>query len=137
MSRSLRVRGNQTLGQLKSRLKALPISVAHEVASASAPGLTARTRTAFGAGKTVYGEARPPAVDGGALTLEQSGDTKRTLQFVANGRIVRCVLGTPYAKYLIGRYKILPNGAMPAEWSRYLAELVERAKAEKYLRVGP
>lgn len=137
MSRSLRVRGNSTLGKLKANLRALPISVAHEVAAASAPGLTARTVQAFDGGRTVYGEPRPPAVDGGALSLEQTGATRKTMQFVANGRIVRCVLGTPYAKYLIGRYKILPNGAMPAEWSRFLAELVERAKAEKYLRAGP
>lgn len=143
MSRSLRVRGNQTLGKLKANLRALPISVAHEVAAASAPGLTARTVQAFDAGRTVYGEPRPPAVDGGALSLEQTGAVRKGTQFVANGRIVRCVLlardkyGREYAKYLIGKYKILPNGAMPAEWSRFLAELVERAKAEKYLRVGP
>jgi hypothetical protein len=137
MSRALRVRGNSTLAKLKANLKALPITVAHEVAASAAPGLTTRVRGAFDAGQTVYGEARPPSVNGGPLTLEQSGATKRTLQFVSNGRIVRCVLGTPYAKYLVGKYKVLPNGAMPAEWSRYLAELLERAKVERYLRVGP
>ncbi len=122
---------------LKKRLTALPISLAHDVAAASAPGLTQRTRNAHAAARTVYGDPRPPAADGGVLTLERTGATARTMQFVANGRIVRCVLGTPYARYLIGRYRILPQGAMPAEWSRYLAGLVADANAAKYLRVGP
>ncbi len=137
MSRSLKVRGNQTLGALKSRLKSLPISVAHEIASSSAPGLTTRTRDAYDSFRTVYGEARPAGVGGYTLDLTRSGDTRASMQFVANGRIVRCVLGTPYAKYLIGRYKILPNGAMPVEWSRFLADLLAKSKVDKYLRVGP
>lgn len=126
-----------TFGKLKKNLRALPLSLAHDVAQASAPGLTDRTRRAYSSGQTVYGNARPAGVDGVTLDLKRTGDTERTLHFVANGRIVRCVLGTRYARYLIGKYRILPNGAMPAEWSRYLAELVRAAKAEKYLRVGP
>jgi hypothetical protein len=125
---SLKVSGNSTLGKLKANLRALPVSIAHEVAASAAPGLTQRTRGAFNSGQTVYGEARPAGVNGEPLSLEQTGATKKTLQFVANGRIVRCVLGTPYAKYLIGKYKVLPNGAMPAEWSRYLAGEVARVK---------
>lgn len=124
------------LSTFKKQLQALPLSLAHDVAQSSAPGLTARTRTAYASGQTVYGEPRPAGVNG-PLDLRETGTTERTLQFVANGRIVRCVLGTKYAKYLIGKYKILPNGGMPAEWSRYFAELVANAKAEKYARVGP
>ena len=130
-----RVSGNNPFGALKSALKAMPLSLAHDVASASAPGLTQRTQGAYDGGKTVYGEARPAGVDG-PLTLERTGSTRSAVRFVANGRIVRCVLPTKYAKYLVGKFKILPNGAMPAEWSRYLAELVRTANAQKYLRVG-
>ncbi len=55
---------------------------------------------------------------GGALSLVQTGATRARVVFVANGTIVRCVLGTKYARYLIGKYGILPNGnaAIPVEW---------------------
>lgn len=128
---------NNPFGELKAALKRMPVSLANDVAQASAPGLTARTASAYDGGRTVYGEARPAGVDGGELTLEKSGATRSAIRFVANGRVVRCVLPTPYAKYLVGKYKVLPNGAMPAEWSRFLAELVRQADAQKYLRVGP
>ena len=65
------------------------------------------------------------------LTLVQTGDTRRTMKFKANGRLVRCELGPRYAKYLIGKYKILPIGdrtAMPAAWTRALNELVKTAQ---------
>jgi hypothetical protein len=129
--------GNNPFASLKAALKRMPVSLANDVAQASAPGLTLRTRGAYDGGKTVYGEARPAGVDGGALTLEKTGATKAAVRFVANGRIVRCVLPTKYAKFLVGKYKILPNGAMPAEWSQYLAGLVREANAAKYLKVGP
>jgi len=124
------LRGNPiaNFGRLKRELKALPISMAAAVASESAPGLTARTRSAFSSRVNVYGDARPEGVNGGPLTLERSGKTRDNLQFVSNGRVVRAVLGTPYAKYLIGKYKVLPNGAMPVEWARYLSGLVHRAR---------
>jgi hypothetical protein len=86
--------------------------------------LTQLARDAHVARRSVYGESRPVGVSGEVLDLEVSGATARDLRFVANGTIVRAVLGTPYARFLIGKYSILPNGAIPAEWSARLRALV-------------
>jgi hypothetical protein len=120
---TVRRTGNATFGELKAKLRALPVSVAHRVASQAAPAVTDLTVAAFTSGRSVYGDRRPLGADGGALTLERTGRTRQTLKFVANGTIVRCVLGTKHARYLIGKYGILPNGAMPVEWTRRLREL--------------
>lgn len=109
---------------LKASLRALPLSVAHDVAQSAAPAMTTLTTDALASKRTVYGDTRPLGADGNPLTLQRSGRTRATMKFVANGTTVRCVLGTPYARYLIGKYGILPNGALPVEWSRRLAEIV-------------
>lgn len=109
---------------LKQRLRAMPISVAHDVAQRAAPAMTGLAREAFDAGRSVYGDTRPQSkVDGRALTLNRTGATKGTLRFTAAGTIVRCVLGTRWAKYLIGKYGILPNGTLPAQWTKTLQDL--------------
>lgn len=115
-----------TIRGLKQKIKSLPTSVAHRVASASAPQMTARTRQSYAAGQTVFGDARPAGVDGGQLDLYETGKVSRQLRFVATGTIIRCVLGTPYAKYLIGKYRILPIRTMPDSWVRDLEEIVAR-----------
>lgn len=120
------VRGDfNSIRGLKSRIRALPLSVSHDVAQRAAPAMTALTQEAFRSGESVYGEARPESVYGGALTLEQTGATARTLRFVAAGTLVRCVLGTRYARYLIGKYGVLPNGALPARWAARLRLVAE------------
>ncbi len=113
---------------MKAALRALPRSVQHHVAQKGAPKLTELTREAFNGNRNVYGDARPAGVDGQPLTLVKSGATASYLKFTANGSIIRAVLGTPYAKYLIGKYGVLPNGAMPVKWSRALAEIVKTAR---------
>ena len=123
-----RVRGNAGFSDLKAQLRQIPLSLAHDVAQRAAPTTTRLTQVAYAAGKQVYGEARPVGEGGRVLDLEQSGLTKRTLRFVASGTIVRCVLSAPYMKYLIGKYKVLPNNAIPAEWDRALNALVAAAK---------
>jgi hypothetical protein len=115
---------------LKASLRALPLSVAHSVAQRAAPAMTGLTRQAHASGKSVYGEPYPKGADGRPLTLERTGATKATLRFNASGTIVRCVLGTPYAKYLIGKYGVLPNGAMPVGWTRKLQELAAETKVD-------
>jgi hypothetical protein len=68
---------------------------------------------------------------GEQLTLNRTGDTRRDLRFVVNGTIIRCALGPKYAKYLIGKYKILPIGdrtSMPVAWVRAMNELVAAAQ---------
>ncbi len=119
------LKGNlNTIAGLKKRLRAMPITVAHQVAQRAAPAMTNLTRGAFGSNRTVYGAPRPAGVDGQPLTLEESGATKRTLQFSATGTVIRCVLGPPWSKYLIGKYDILPNGGMPADWTQTLVAIV-------------
>ena len=114
---------------MKAALRAMPLSVAHNVAQKAAPAMTALTQAAFTGNQNVYGDARPAGVNGQPLTLVKSGDTQASLKFVANGTIVRAVLGTKYAKFLVGRFGILPNGALPVQWSRRLGEIVSREKA--------
>jgi hypothetical protein len=131
------LRGNlSSISGLKQRLRAMPITVAHRVAATAAPAMTSMTRTAFDTNRTVYGAPRPTGVDGASLTLEESGATKRTLQFSATGTVLRCVLGPPWAKYLIGKYDILPNGGMPADWTQKLVAIV-RDEAPAALRGSP
>lgn len=113
---------------LKSRIRAMPVTVAHAVAQRAAPAMTQLTTQAFASKRNVYGEARPVGVNGQPLTLEATGATKRTLGFTANGTVLRCQLGTRWAKYLIGKYGVLPNGGLPAAWSQRLGQIVDEVK---------
>ena len=117
-----------SLKTLKQSLREFPRTLAVEVAAKAAPAMTDLTQEAFDGGRSVYGESRQTSkVDGRALTLEKTGATKAQLRFAQIGTVVRCVLGPPYTKYLI-RYGILPNGPLPAGWSRKLGEIVKEAK---------
>ncbi len=114
----------QVFGDLKKALRAMPLSVAAETAGRAAPAISRLAQSAFDSGQTVYGDARPTGVDGGKLSLQKSGKSRASTYFKSAGTVVRCVLGTPYYKYLIGKYRILPMGALPASWSRKLTEVV-------------
>jgi hypothetical protein len=119
-----------SLRTMRERIRGLPLSAAHAVAQQAAPLLTSLARGSFDSGKNVYGQARPAGVDGEPLTLVASGDTRDSIRFVANGTIVRCVLGPRYAKYLVGKYGILPAGdrtELPATWSRAIGQIVTDA----------
>ncbi len=116
------------ISDLKRNLRELPRTVAADVASRASPALTDLTREAYSSGRTVYGDARPMGVNGNPLTLRKTGAVEGQTRFVAIGTIVRCALGPRYARYLIGRYRILPNGAMPAAWRERLRTLVAETK---------
>lgn len=123
------VRGDfSTFNRLKKNLRALPLSLAHDVSQRAAPAMTSLATSAYNSGRTVYDAPRSPSVNGGPLRLHRTGDTEKTLRFKADGRIVRCVLGTRYAKYLIGKYGVLPSGRIPARWQARLVDLVAEAK---------
>lgn len=111
-----------------AKLRALPVTLAAEVATDAAPAMTELAQGAYDGGRTVYGEARPAGVDGKPLDLEVTGATKATLQFVSIGTIIRCRLGTRWAKFLIGKYRILPNGGMPTVWRARLDTIVHSKK---------
>ena len=126
MGALVRLKSGLSIREFKGRLAELPLSVAHEIAQQAAPLLTSLAQEAYDAGRNVYGDVRKKGIDGQDLTLVDTGATRRTVVFVANGRIIRAHLGPKYAKYLIGKYKILPIGdrtKMPANWSRALEEL--------------
>ena len=119
-----------TLRQLKANLRALPVTLAHDVSKRAAPAMTDLTQAAFSAATTVYGESRPTSkVNGARLSLRRTGATQGGLKFRADGTVIRCVLGPKWSRYLIGNYGILPNGALPVSWSRRLAQVVAETKA--------
>jgi len=122
---AVRHKGNQTLASLKSKLAEMPRTVAVDVAKRASPQLTTLTQEAFTGGQTIYGEARPLGVDGQPLDLYRTGSVAAQLKFTTNGTIVRAVLGPKHAKYLIGKYGILPNGSMPVRWRAALDTLVK------------
>jgi hypothetical protein len=105
-----------TLRELAKSLKRLPVVVAQDVAAKVAPVITGLAQASYSGGQTVYGDARPEGKHG-PLDLVVSGDTQGAVRFVAIGTVVRAVLPTPYAKFLVGKYRILPMGEMPVAWS--------------------
>lgn len=136
MSNVVQLRKGTSIRDFKARLAKFPVSLAHEIAQQAAPLLTSYAQQAFDSGTNVYGEPRPEGKGGRKLTLYKTGDTRRAMRFVANGRIVRCSLGPRYARYLIGKYKILPVGdrtSMPASWQRALDELVRTVQVRPSL----
>jgi hypothetical protein len=114
---------------LRKRLAAAPKTLALAVAQRAAPALTQLTRSAYAAGRSVYGEARPRGVNGEVLALRRTGRVESEVAFVREGTIVRCQMAPPYARYLV-RYGILPNAkaAMPASWTRELDRLVNETR---------
>jgi hypothetical protein len=126
--------GNAVLGDLKSKLRTLPTSVAIKVAIEAAGYLTRVSREAYDANKNVYGEARPTGVQGKRLTLRETDATRKAVEFVRYGTVVKCKLPTRYAKYLVGKYGILPNGFMPASWSAELKRLASVATSAELAR---
>ena len=125
------LKGNlSSLKGLKQTIRALPVTIAADVAKRAAPALTSEARDAFVSNTTVYGESRPAGVHGQPLSLVQSGATRDALRFVSIGTIVRCVLPTRWARFLIGKYAILPNGALPVGWSKSLAQEFAETKVK-------
>jgi hypothetical protein len=112
-----------------------------ELADGCAKTLTVLSRDAFASGVSVYGDPRTHHEEKGRkfkgrrfkgrsssghrkgdtpLTLVLTGKVRGHVQFKTDGtRRVRAELSTKYARYLIGKYGILPNGraAMPCKWS--------------------
>lgn len=130
MSSPIRLGTALSLAGMKDEIRALPLSLAHKIAHQVAPLLTRLAGESWDKHQNVYGDPRPAGKDGQLLDLYETGKTRETLKFVVDGTIVRCRLGPRYAKYLIGKYKILPIGdrtAMPTAWRFALAELVQTA----------
>lgn len=119
--------GLDRLAKLGAAVKSAPLVVRTAVAKEGAGALSADLREDFEGGRTAYGEPRPASKQGAPLSLVKSGRTKSTLYFAAVGTILRAVLGTKHAKYLVGKYAMLPRGKkLPADWQAKLASIVEK-----------
>lgn len=123
----------KTLRELNKKLQKLPKRLAQDVAARVAPVITGKAQSAYASGKSVYDEPRPAGVNGNALDLVITGDAQEGVKFNAVGTIVRAVLPVPYAKFLVGKYKILPVGGLPFAWSKAIAD---EANAEISKQIG-
>lgn len=108
---------------LRRAVAKMPATSAARIAAQAAPEVSALTRQAFDSETTVYASPRPKSADGKPLTLVRSGASREALRFVAEGTRMRTAVLPPYTRYLIGRYDVLPNGPLPAEWRERLNEI--------------
>jgi hypothetical protein len=124
----------KTLRKLAKSLRDKPVVAQQNIASRVAPVITAMAGSSYDGGQTVYGDARPTGVNGNALDLVVTGKTRSTVVFKAIGTIVRAVLGTKYARYLIGKYRILPigNAAMPFSWQSRIRTIANEELSKHY-----
>ena len=125
MAKKIRITGKGPSGgfpDVKKALRLQPITVARTIASRVSPSLTSLSQASYREAQTVYGRPRPRGEGGKVLSLVKTGATLRDTKFIAIGTETMCRLGTPYAKYLIGKYTILPNGsaAIPVPWLRLI-----------------
>jgi len=137
MSRVRRI-GGGSLRSFRDRVQAMTVSAAQIVASQAAPELTAAARADFDSGLTAYGAPRPSGVNG-PLSLVATGATRATLGFSSQGTVMRAVLTTPWAKYLVGKYQVLPSGDrtdIPPKWKRSLDGIVARVLASEWKRAA-
>lgn len=114
----------QNLRRFNQSLQKMPTQVAQEVAKRGASAITTRAQATFDSGRNVYGDPFPDGVD-----CYDSGDTRSFLKFTSDGGTkIRASLGTSYAKYLIGKYQILPigNAQLPVAWLNVLAEITKQ-----------
>ncbi len=126
------LRGNpRDLRALAKSLRQSPRVLAQNVAAKAAPVISSLAQAAYDSGSTVYDEPRPLGVAGQQLDLVVSGKVRGALGFSAVGTIVRCVLGPRYSRFLVGKYRILPLGALPVRWSRAIGEIA-RAEADRF-----
>lgn len=106
-------------------------AVGQRIAELGAKALTARMQSDFDAGETAYGDSRPDGFHG-PVTVVKSGKLRSYLSFAATGRRIRCVLAVPYARFMVGRFKVLPSGSasLPYAWSQELDAIAKRVRAE-------
>lgn len=111
-----------SLKKFAATLRDLPRVVAIEVATASAPAITAASIETFMSGEDAYGVMWAPKADGSRATLVDSGALKSRLGYVATGTRIRCQLGVSYAKYQIGRRPVFPSqsAALPRAYTEAL-----------------
>jgi hypothetical protein len=135
-----RLRGDLgTLRALRNSIASMPVTLSHAVAARVAPNLTEQAQASYDSGQTVYGAARPLSIKGEPLTLVETGTVRSQLKFNALGTKVTVSIGPNYARFLIGKYGILPSGdraAIPAPWVAAIDRIV-REEGAKYVAAMP
>ncbi len=104
------LKGNvASLQNFSKKIGELSKVVAIKIAAASADALTEVARASFDAGQDPYGNAWEPGDKGERVTLKKSGGTERGLYYVAIGTKLRARFAVAYAKYQVGRRRVLPT----------------------------
>jgi hypothetical protein len=137
-SRVYRSSGTVHLLAINRRLQAEPKEAAIKIAARAASEITRLAQESYDSGQTAYGDARKQGVRG-PLTLVKSGWTRANVRFVSDGGSkIRCSLGKPYVKYLIGKYTILPSGnqALPWAWQVAIDKIAREELARHFAARG-
>lgn len=115
----------RTLKRFAQSLQQLPTRITSKIAERSAPAITTALQTTFAAGTDPYGQPWAPGADGKPVDLVESGKLRGTLSFYPIGRRIVAKLGVKYAKFQVGRRRVLPPGGrpLPVAWSEQLAEI--------------
>jgi hypothetical protein len=115
-----------SLARFSRSLRELSKNVAHDVAKRAAPVITKFANDSFAAQADPYGVPWAPGVDGQKVTLVDTGDMRRDIQYEAIGTKLRVKLGQPYAKYQIGKRPVYPRqgGLLPTKYVEALDAIV-------------
>jgi hypothetical protein len=139
MARKSGLRPNTTIRDLKAALAYMPRAVSVEVAAAVAPEITRMAQESYDSGVDVYGVARKAGVNGQPLDLYETGSVRRDMKFTALDTRVSCTIGPNHARFLIGKYRILPIGdrsPVPATWARVI-DAATKAAVDRQVRQLP
>lgn len=120
--------GVSKMSGIRKMLAALPRTVAQTTATKVAVALSDMTQAAYDSGSTVYDTARPTGAKG-ALDLVDTGAARNGIGFIAVDTIVRSAMTVRYAKYLVGKYKIMPVGVLPSAWQERIRAIFEEEVA--------
>lgn len=129
---------HRNLRALNKELKKVSEVVAIRVARRCAGALNYVVRASFDSSQTVYDDHRPLGKRGNELTLVKSGSVRGAIGFVSDGTSkIRAVLAQRYAKYLVGKYRILPIGGatIPFKW-QVILRLNINSEMRKILEEG-
>ena len=102
-----------SLKDLSISLRRLPITLAADVARASADTMTALAQRTFDSSANAYGIAWIPGAEGQEITLRKSGALARGIRYVAIGTKLRMALTVRYAKYQVGKRRVAPGQGEP------------------------
>lgn len=138
MAKVKRIRG-PNFPDIKKRLREMSDTAATEIAAEVAPKLTAAVQRDYSAGRTVYGDPRPPHPSTGRVPdLNPGGPTQQSLSFRAIGTTTEARLTRSHVKYLIGWFKIMPIGsaALPTSWVRLIDAISKRVLSKRTERIA-